>query len=173
MPAMKNHNIAVYTGMFDPVHLGHLDVIRRGSQVFERLVVGVGINPEKTPFFTLEERTAMLEQVVAPFDNVEVRRFDGLAVRFVRELGARVMLRGLRTTSDMEYEFTMSLTNLALDPEIETVFLMAKETYSHINGTLLRQIASLGGDLDKFVPPEVKPILRARVQERRQAQSGQ
>src|SRR5262245_11842693 len=164
-PAL-GHEIAVYTGVFDPIHLGHLDVIRRGSRVFERLVVGVGINPEKSPFFTPEERAALVRRVVAPLPNVEVRTFDGLAVRFVREAGARIMLRGLRTTSDMEYEFTMSLTNLALDPEIETVFLMAKETFSHISGTLLRQIANLGGDLEKFVPPEVKSALEARVRER-------
>src|SRR5437588_6293483 len=148
--------IAVYTGVFDPVHLGHLDVIQRGSRIFERLVVGVGINPEKSSFFGPEERAALVRRVVAPLPNVEVHTFSGLAVRFVREVGARIMLRGLRTTSDMEYEFTMSLTNLALDPAIETVFLMAKETYSHISGTLLRQIARLGGDLEKFVPPTVK-----------------
>jgi pantetheine-phosphate adenylyltransferase len=96
---------------------------------------------------------------------VEVQPFSGLAVGFVREVGARIMLRGLRTTSDMEYEFTMSLTNLALDSEIETVFLMAKETYSHISGTLLRQVAIFGGDLDKFVPPEVKGPLAKRARE--------
>jgi pantetheine-phosphate adenylyltransferase len=158
---------AVYTGVFDPVHLGHLDVIRRGSQVFDRLIVGAGINPEKSPFFTLEERVHLLRRVAAPFANVEVRPFDGLAVRFVREIGARIMLRGLRTTSDMEYEFSMSLANLALAPEIETVFLMAKETFSHISGTLLRQIADLGGELEKFVPPEVKAVLEARARERR------
>src|SRR5206468_11105472 len=101
-----------------------------------------------------------------------VRTFSGLAVRFVREAGAHIMLRGLRTTSDMEYEFTMSLTNLALDPEIETVFLMAKETYSHISGTLLRQIANLGGDLEKFVPPEILPALQARFDERRRRPEG-
>ncbi len=157
---------AVYTGVFDPVHLGHLDVIRRGSRVFERLVVGVGINPEKSPFFTVEERVALLKQVTRSFVNVEVRPFSGLAVRFVREVGAKVMLRGLRTTSDMEYEFTMSLTNQALAPELETVFLMAKETYSHISGTLLRQIAVLGGELEKFVPPEIRAALEARVRER-------
>ena len=95
------------------------------------------------------------------------RPFEGLAVRFVRAAGARIMLRGLRTTSDMEYEFTMSLTNLALDSELETVFLMARETYSHISGTLLRQIANFGGELDKFVPPTVKAALQARVRERR------
>ena len=159
--------IAVYTGVFDPVHLGHLDVIRRGSQIFDRLIVGAGINPEKSPFFTLDERVQLLRRVTAPFDNVEIRPFDGLAVRFVREVGARIMLRGLRTTSDMEYEFTMSLANLALAPEIETVFLMAKETYSHISGTLLRQIADLGGELEKFVPAEVKAALEGRAVERR------
>src|SRR5438477_5850808 len=101
--------VAVYTGVFDPVHLGHLDVIRRGSKIFDRLVVGVGINPEKSPFFTLEERVQFLRGVSSPFPNVEIQPFDGLAVRFVRDLGTHLMLRGLRTTSDMEYEFTMSL----------------------------------------------------------------
>ncbi len=168
MSPSPEHQVAVYTGVFDPIHLGHLDVIRRGSSIFDRLVVGVGINPEKSPFFTPEERAGLIRRVVAPYPNVEVHTFTGLAVRFVRDMGARIMLRGLRTTSDMEYEFTMSLTNLALDPEIETVFLMAKETYSHISGTLLRQIANLGGDLEKFVPPEVRSALQARVRERNQ-----
>jgi pantetheine-phosphate adenylyltransferase len=167
MPAPPGVGFAVYTGVFDPVHLGHLDVIRRGSRIFERLVVGVGNNPEKSSFFTSAERVALLQLVTTSFPNVEVRPFSGLAVHFVRELGARIMLRGLRTTSDMEYEFTMSLTNLALAPEIETVFLMAKETYSHISGTLLRQIANFGGELEKFVPPEVKTALEKRVRERR------
>src|SRR5262249_27019501 len=159
--------IAVYTGVFDPVHLGHVDVIRRGCTLVDRLVVGVGDNPEKTSFFTKEERVELIKRVVAKMPNVEVRPWSGLAVRFVHDLGARLMLRGLRTTSDMEYEFTMSLTNLALDPGIETVFLMAKETYSHISGTLLRQIATFGGELDKFVPPEVKTALEKRVKERK------
>src|SRR5262245_51374926 len=110
-------HVAVYTGVFDPVHFGHLDVIERGSRLFDRLIVGVGINPDKSPFFSQEERVALLRQVLAPYANVEVRPFHGLAVKFVREAAARVLLRGLRTLSDMEYEFTMSLTNLALDPE--------------------------------------------------------
>jgi pantetheine-phosphate adenylyltransferase len=159
---------AVYTGVFDPVHLGHLDIVRRGSAIFERLVVGVGINPEKSSFFTLEERVALVQLVATPFANVEVLPFKGLAVHFVREIGARIMLRGLRTTSDMEYEFMMSLTNLALASEIETVFLMARETYSHISSTLLRQIAILGGELEKFVPPDVRVALERRARERRQ-----
>lgn len=158
---------AVYTGVFDPIHLGHLDVIRRGSRVFDRLVVGVGINPDKASFFSLEERVGLVRQVVAAFANVEVRPFTGLAVRFVQEVGAQVMLRGLRTTSDLEYEFTMSLTNLAMEPEVETMFLMAKEEYSHLSSTLIRQIATFDGPLDKFVPPEVKVALQARARERR------
>jgi pantetheine-phosphate adenylyltransferase len=160
--------IAVYTGVFDPIHLGHLDVIRRGSRLVDRLVVGVGDNPEKVSFFTKDERVELVRRVVTSYANVEVRPFGGLAVRFVREVGARIMLRGLRTTSDMENEFTMSLTNLALDPEIETVFLMAKETFSHISGTLLRQIATFGGELEKFVPPEAKTALEKRVREMQQ-----
>src|SRR4051812_24039577 len=167
MAAHDGSVLAVYTGMFDPIHLGHLDVIRRGSRIFDRLIVGAGINPEKSSFFTIEERVELIRTVIAPLTNVVVEPFRGLAVHFVRDKGARVMLRGLRTTSDMEYEFDMSLTNLALDPEIETVFLMAKETYSHISGTLLRQIANLGGDLDKFVPPEVKAALETRAREQR------
>src|SRR5687767_9240256 len=128
------HKLAVYTGVFDPVHLGHLDVIQRGAGIVDRLVVGVGDNPEKTPLFVQEERVDLVRQVTKHLSNVQVMPFHGLAVRFVRSLGARLMLRGLRTTSDMEYEFTMSLTNLSLDSEIETMFLMAKETYSHISG---------------------------------------
>ncbi len=158
--------IAVYTGVFDPVHLGHLDVIRRGSRLVERLIVGVGENPEKAPFFTSAERVQLLQEVTKPFANVEVKPFTGLAVRFVRSLGSRLILRGLRTTSDMEYEFSMSLANQTLDPEIETVFLMARDTYSHITGTLLRQIATFGGELEKFVPAEVKTAMEERVRQR-------
>src|SRR5207248_10098780 len=134
--------------------------------IFDRLIVGVGINPDKQPFFSLEERVELVRQVIADYRNVTVQPFTGLAVSFVRQLGARVMLRGLRTTSDMENEFTMSLMNMNLDPEIETVFLMAKEAYSHLSSSLLRQIATFGGDLSHFLPEKVKPALEARVRER-------
>jgi pantetheine-phosphate adenylyltransferase len=166
MPNTLDQHVAVYTGTFDPVHLGHLDIIRRGSRLFERLIVGVGDNPEKAPFFSAEERVSLLREVVKPFPNVEVQAFDGLAVKFVRDLKARIMLRGLRTLSDMEYEFTMSLMNLNLDPDLETIFLMAKEEYSHVSSTLLRQIASFGGELAKFLPPTVKEALERRARER-------
>jgi pantetheine-phosphate adenylyltransferase len=154
---------AVYTGTFDPIHLGHEDIIARGSRLYERLVVGVGINPDKSTMFTLEERVALIQAVSRQYGNVDVQAFPGLAVRTVRDLGARIMLRGLRTLSDMEYEFTMSLMNLNLDPEIETVFLMAKEEFSHVSSSLLRQIATLGGDLSKFLSPPVKTALLAKV----------
>lgn len=162
---------AVYTGVFDPVHLGHLDMIRRGSRLYDQLIVGVGNNPEKQPFFSIDERAALVRQVVADLANVEVRPFAGLAVSFVREVGARIMLRGLRTLSDMEAEFMMSLTNLSLDPEIETVFLMAKEQYSHVSSSLIRQIGTFHGNLDMFVPPSVKTALVARIQERQAART--
>ena len=162
MPPL-NPRVAVYTGTFDPVHHGHVDVIRRGSRVFDRLIVGVGINPDKATLFTPDERVELIRSVTADFKNVEVKHFPGLTVRFVREMGASVMLRGLRTLSDMEYEFTMSLMNLNLDPEIETVFLMAKEEFSHVSSSLLRQIAILGGDLSKFLPEPVKAALMTKV----------
>src|SRR5437899_11940349 len=109
MNAKLSNRIAVYTGMFDPIHFGHLNVIEGGCQIFDELVVGVGINPEKAPFFTLKERVELVKQTVSQFPNVQVMPFEGLAVSFVRKVGAGVMLRGLRTTSDMESEFTMSL----------------------------------------------------------------
>ena len=155
---------AVYPGTFDPFTRGHEDLVRRAATLFDQVVLAIADSRAK-PFFTLEERVALLEHVVSPFTNVEVRPFNGLAVRFVREVGARVMLRGLRTTSDMEYEFNMSLANSMLDAEIETVFLMAKDSFSHVSGTLLRQIATFGGPLDNFVPPLVKEALEVRVRE--------
>lgn len=163
MNSVLNPRVAVYTGTFDPVHHGHLDVIGRGSRLFDRLVVGVGINPDKATLFDIDERVKLLEAVTGRFGNVDVLKFEGLAVRFVRDTGARIMLRGLRTLSDMEYEFTMSLMNLHLDPEIETVFLMAKEEFSHVSSSLLRQIALLGGDLAKFLPEPVKRALIEKV----------
>lgn len=155
--------VAVYTGTFDPVHLGHLEVIARCSRLYDRLIVGVGINPDKATLFDIDERVELLRAVTGELGNVDVIKFEGLAVRFVRESGARIMVRGLRTLSDMEYEFTMSLMNLNLDPELETVFLMAKEEFSHVSSSLLRQIAKLGGDLSKFLPPPVQTALIAKV----------
>jgi pantetheine-phosphate adenylyltransferase len=159
--------MAVYTGMFDPVHLGHLDIIRRGSRLYDRLVVGVGVNPEKAPFFSAEERVSLLRLVCGHYPNVVVQEFEGLAVRFVRAVGAAIMLRGLRTLSDMEYEFNMSLTNQNLDADIETVFLMAQAEHSNFSSSLIRQIMMYDGELDRFLPPEVHPAVLARAREKR------
>ncbi len=161
-----NPRQAVYPGTFDPVHRGHIDIIQRGSQLYEHLIVGVGINPDKTPFFSLEERIHLLEVVTGDLPNVRVQAFEGLTVRFVDSVGAKVLLRGLRSLSDMEYEFNMSLMNLNLAPHIETVFLMAREEYSHVSSSLLRQIAVLGGTLSRFLPPEVERALLGRARER-------
>jgi pantetheine-phosphate adenylyltransferase len=166
MPASPlSPRVAVYTGTFDPIHLGHLDIIERGCRLFDRLIVAVGINPDKAALFSIEERVELIRQVTEEFGNVEVMPFRGLAVHFVREVGARIMLRGLRTLSDMEYEFTMSLMNLNLDPEIETVFLMAKEEFSHVSSTLLRQVATFHGELRKFLPDTVRSALEQRARE--------
>lgn len=166
---MPTRRVAVYTGTFDPVHLGHLDIIERGSHLFDRLVIGVGINPDKLPLFSVEERVQLLEQCTKSFANVEVKPFTDLAVRFVKQVGAGIMLRGLRTVTDMEFEFSMSLTNQTLDSEIETVFLMSRIDYTHLSSSLIRQIASFGGDLSKFLPAG---ILRAVERKARQRQQG-
>jgi len=158
------YRTAVFAGTFDPFSLGHLDVIERGRRLFEHLVVGIGVNLAKASLFSVEERTDMVRNVVSlrSFSNVSVQSFEGLTVNFVRAVGARVILRGLRTLSDMEYEFGMTLTNHRLDPEVETVFLMADAEYSHVSSTLVKQVGYFGGKdaLRRFVPEElVAPIL--------------
>ena len=153
---------AVFTGTFDPISLGHLDVIRRGRLLFEHLVIGIGIHPSKTSLFSIEERLLLAREVVAEFPNVSVESFEELTVQYVRRIGARVILRGLRTLTDMEYEFGTTLTNQRLDPEIETVFLMADGQYSYVSSSLIRQVARFGGpeSLRPFVPEIlIEPIL--------------
>ena len=158
---------AVYTGSFDPVTLGHLDVIERASRIFDGLVVGVGINPDKHSMFTLEERVGLVKASVAHLPNVSVESFSGLSVAFVREKGASVLLRGVRSLTDIEAEFTMTLANRKLDPAVETVFLMADAQYSHISSSLLKQITPLADDgaLLRFVPRPVVQALRSKLQE--------
>jgi pantetheine-phosphate adenylyltransferase len=147
---------AVYVGSFDPPTLGHLDIIQRGARLFDRLTVGIGINPDKKPLFSPDERIALVGDILC---------FEGLSVTFAREIDAAVLLRGVRTVSDIELEFTMALTNHSLAPELETVFLMANEKYSHISSTLIKQIARMGQDLadsslHRFVPEcVVEPLL--------------
>jgi len=161
-----NPKHAVYAGSFDPITLGHQDIIQRGAQLFDKLTVAVGINPDKRPLFEPEERVNLIAETLKDITNVEVVSFTGLTVTFVKSCGAGVMLRGIRTLTDIDAEFTMSLANHTLSPEIETVFLMSGEKYTHISSSLIKQIALLGGEanearLGKFVPaPVIKPLLQ-------------
>ncbi|MDH3719015.1 MAG: pantetheine-phosphate adenylyltransferase [Planctomycetota bacterium] len=163
--SQRDLHIAVYTGSFDPITLGHLNVIQRCSRLVDRLVIGIGVNIEKGSLFSTDERMQLVERVTAGLDNVEVKSFRGLAVNFVRDCGARVMIRGVRSLSDMEAEFTMSLANQKLDPDVETVFLMAGEEYSHVSSSLIKQIAAMAGEeeLLRFVPRPVAKALREKL----------
>ncbi len=156
---------AVYTGSFDPVTLGHLNVIERSCRLVDELIVGIGINIDKQSLFTADERVQLIERATAELPNVVVKQFHGLAVKFVRDCDARVIVRGVRSLSDIEAEFTMTLANRKLDPEIETVFLMADEEFTHVSSTLIKQITPLAGDdeLARFVPREIIPDIRAKL----------
>ncbi|HEX4128793.1 MAG TPA: pantetheine-phosphate adenylyltransferase [Pirellulales bacterium] len=156
---------AVYTGSFDPITLGHLNIIERASTLVDRLVVGVGVNAEKQPLFSPEERVELVHRTTRCWPNVEVRQFTGLAVNFVRECGARVMIRGVRPLQDLETELTMMVANRQLDPGIETVVLMADKEFSHVSSSLIKQIAPLASDeeLSHFVPKEVVEALRLKA----------
>lgn len=158
---------AVYTGSFDPITLGHLNVIERSSRLVDQLIVGVGINIDKQSLFSADERVELIRRVTDPLGNVVVKQFKGLAVRFVRECDARVIIRGVRSLSDMEAEFTMTLANRKLDPGIETVFLMADDEYSHVSSSLIKQITSLASDdeLARFVPRDIIADLRKKLAE--------
>lgn len=157
--------VAVYTGSFDPITLGHLNIIERSSRLVDRLIVGIGINVEKQALFTPEERVELVRRTTARFDNVEVRLFTGLAVKFVHDCGARVMIRGVRPLTDIEAEITMMMANRQLDPNIETVFLLADQDFLHVSSSLIKQIAPLADDdeLAPFVPPEVIAELRRKM----------
>lgn len=161
----SDSRIAVYTGSFDPITLGHLNVIERASKLVDKLIVGIGVNIEKQSLFSPDERVDLVRRSVAHLHNVEVQSFSGLAVSFVRQSGARVLIRGVRSLGDTETEFTMTLANRKLDPGIETVFLMADEQYSHVSSSLIKQIAALAGDeeLARFVPREVVTAIREKM----------
>jgi len=156
--------IAVYPGTFDPVTNGHVDLVERAARLFDRLVVGVAESPSKSPALPLSQRVALAGQALAHLPNVEVRGFDSLLAHFVAELGAGVLVRGLRAVSDFEYEFQLASMNRHLIPEVETLFLTPSEKYSFISSSLVREIARLGGDVSGFVPPAVAVALQAQWQ---------
>lgn len=164
---MTDCSHAVYVGSFDPLTLGHVDIIRRGAKLFKRLTVGIGINPDKKPLFDSALRMQLCSQALSGLTNVEVTTFEGLAVEFVRNCGSRILLRGVRSLSDIESEFTMSLANRVLDDQIESVFLMSSEHYNHISSSLIKQIARMAQGnvrerLKDFVPEVIIEPLLAR-----------
>ena len=158
---------AVYPGTFDPITNGHLDVIERGARIFDELIVAVTTNPAKTPWFTVQERVAMIEACCRHLPNVRVMAFEGLLVSFVRQQGARVILKGLRAVSDFDYEFQMAAMNRQLAPDIETLFLMTSLPFAYLSSSIVKEIALLNGDLEGLVPDLVAEQLRRKVAERR------
>lgn len=160
---------AVYVGSFDPLTLGHLDIIARGARIFGSLTIGIGINPDKAPLFSPQERIDHCRAAVKDLPNVEVTAFEGLAVEFVRQCNSRILIRGIRSLTDIDAEFTMSLANRVLDDDIESVFLMSSERYNHISSSLIKQIARMAqGDvrnrLKDFLPEVIIDPLLERVQ---------
>jgi len=169
---MTDQRIGLYPGTFDPITNGHIDIIRRAVKLVDRLVIGVAINAGKGPLFSLEERVAMVERETAGLWGnggpvIDVRPFDCLLMHFAERVGAQIIIRGLRAVSDFEYEFQMVGMNARLNPDVETVFLMAEARYQAIASRLVKEIAALGGDIAPFVPQKVAKMLVKRAGERR------
>ena len=158
--------IAVYPGSFDPITLGHLNVVERASRLFDTLIVGIGINIEKQPMFEMEERVELVRRATSHLDNIEIRTFSGLAVEFVQGCGARIMVRGVRPLTDIPAELTMMMANRRLAPDVETLFMIADGELAHVSSALIKQIAPLAGDeeLGRFLPPTVVAAVRAKLQ---------
>jgi pantetheine-phosphate adenylyltransferase len=163
MPAMTRSRRALYPGSFDPVTHGHLDLIRRGVELFGELTVAVAVNPAKSPLFPPEERVEMLREQLRSLAGVSVTMFRGLVVEFCMRNGYTVILRGLRTVSDFEFEYQMALTNRSLAPGVETVFVMPNERYSYISSRLIKEVIEGGGDVSNFLPAEIEARLRMRI----------
>ena len=160
---MAHNVIAVYPGTFDPMTLGHEDVVRRATQLFDRVIVAVAAGHHKKAMFSLEERIEMAREVAKPYRKVEVESFSGLLRDFVVSRGGKAMVRGLRAVTDFDYEFQLAGMNRSLMPEVETVFLTPSDKYQFISSTFVREIAMLGGEVDKFVSPSVQQRLMAKV----------
>lgn len=152
---MKKMNIAIYPGSFDPITNGHLDIITRGAKIYDKLIVAVLVNVDKKCLFTIDERVELIKRVTRNLDNVEVLSFDGLLVDFAKMHNSKVILKGLRTVSDFEYEFQMALMNSKLNSEIETVFMMTSSAYSYVSSSSVKQVAKFGGSIKGLVPDEL------------------
>lgn len=159
--------IAICPGSFDPVTIGHIDIITRASHIFDEVIVAVMVNPNKNPAFTAEERVAMLQRTTAQLANVRVVSFDGLLADFARQNGAGVVVKGLRAVSDYEYEFQMALANRRLNPDMETVFLTTSAENMFLSSSVVKQIASFNGDISSFVPEELCDVVTERLLQRR------
>lgn len=157
---------AIYAGTFDPITLGHLDVLFRAARIFPDIILAVADSSTKQPMFSLEERVALCKKSVAELPQVEVDSFSGLLVDYARAMDVHVLVRGLRAFSDFEFEFQMALTNRKLEPSVETIFLMPKADYSYVSSSTIREVASMGGNISDFVPAPVAEALRARVDAR-------
>jgi len=154
---------AIYPGTFDPITNGHLDIIQRAATIFDRVTVAVTTNPGKKPLFEVSERVQMIRQLTASYSSVEVDSFTGLLVDYVKSKGATAIVRGLRAVSDFEYEFQMALVNRKIAETVETVFLMPNEKYTYLNSTIVKEVAAFGGDVSRFVPPEVLVLLNQKL----------
>ncbi len=157
---------AVYPGSFDPVTYGHLDIITRASEQFDELIVGVLRNSSKTPLFSVNERVKILKEVTKNLGNVRIESFEGLSVNFVRDCGAKVIVRGLRAITDFEYELQMAQTNRIMAPDIDTMFFVTGLEYAYLSSTTVKEVASFGGDLERFVPPYVLEEIRRKIGEK-------
>ena len=158
--------IAIYPGSFDPITNGHLDIINRASHLFDKIIISItDNNPNKTSFFSLDERIDLVQKSIGNYTNVEVKYFDGLLVKFAKENQANAIVRGLRALSDFEFEFKMALMNRNLDDKVSTVFLMPHEKYTHISSSLIREVASLNGNVENYVPKHIADKLKEKYGE--------
>lgn len=159
--------VAIYPGTFDPVTLGHIDIIKRAARLFGKVLVAIARHPQKDTLFTAKERVAMVRDSVRGMPNVSAESFEGLVVKYARKAGSNIIIRGLRMISDFEYEFQMALTNRKLDNSIETVYMMPNESYSYVSSKLIKEAAALGADLRFFVPDNVNRLLKRKIKRKR------
>ena len=161
--------IAVYPGSFDPVTLGHYDIIERTSKIFDKVILGVLNNRAKSPLFSAEERVNMLKEVTVSLPNVEVQSFEGLLIDFVRQNGAAIIVRGLRAITDFEYELQLAQTNRVIAPEVDTIFLTTNLKYSYLSSSIVKEIAEYDGEISEFLHPVIADRVREKLEERRRA----
>lgn len=163
---MPGYRLGVYPGSFDPPTLGHLDIVERAIRLFDEIVVAVGVNSGKSPFLTIDERLEALRASTSHIPRIKIETFEGLLVDYAGRLGATAIVRGLRATSDFDYEFQIAMANRQMAPQIDTVVLLTKWEYSFLSSSVVREVATLGGDISTFVPPEVKKIVESKLSRR-------